>query len=249
MQPIAPEPEGFFSRKIASKFPSVPRRNRRKPSASELHPAEAEFEMDEIPSTSRAGQAMTRTESDAGGKDIPVSAAASVSEFDVAMKRYDAEMKSFDRIKWVDIHLRHATVSEHSPSLLIIDRHNFQSVGFCFDHQLRDPHFGRCSFLLQSGRNGRFGYCRSVRIDKVIYRPRGVHHLCIGPSLRKLQCCYCILVELTLQSGQSASITATLAGQVISEGFINWRTPVSFRPHLVTILLMLSPLHDVSSLG
>ena len=30
-----------------------------------------------------------------------------------------------------------------------------------------------------------------------------------------------------MQAGQSASITATLAGQVVSEGFINWRTSVS----------------------
>lgn len=30
-----------------------------------------------------------------------------------------------------------------------------------------------------------------------------------------------------LCAGQSASITATLAGQVVSEGFINWRTSVS----------------------
>jgi len=31
------------------------------------------------------------------------------------------------------------------------------------------------------------------------------------------------------QAGQSASITCTLAGQVVSEGFLNWRVSVSFR--------------------
>jgi metal iron transporter len=30
------------------------------------------------------------------------------------------------------------------------------------------------------------------------------------------------------QAGQSASITCTLAGQVVSEGFLNWRVSVSF---------------------
>lgn len=34
-------------------------------------------------------------------------------------------------------------------------------------------------------------------------------------------------VELIRQAGQSASITCTLAGQVVSEGFINWRVSVS----------------------
>ena len=29
-------------------------------------------------------------------------------------------------------------------------------------------------------------------------------------------------------SGQSASITATLAGQIVSEGFIQWKISVSF---------------------
>jgi metal iron transporter len=35
------------------------------------------------------------------------------------------------------------------------------------------------------------------------------------------------------QAGQSASITCTLAGQVVSEGFLNWRVSVSFRLLLV----------------
>lgn len=36
-----------------------------------------------------------------------------------------------------------------------------------------------------------------------------------------------------LCAGQSASITATLAGQIVSEGFINWRTSVSSPLHIV----------------
>ena len=115
MQPVAPEPEsGYFSKKIAAKLPSIFRRNRNKPKASERHPAEAEYEMDAVPSASQAAEGVTTTQDEGMDKHVMVSDGAGESSFDEAMKRYDAEMKSFDRIKWVDIHLRHATVSDFS---------------------------------------------------------------------------------------------------------------------------------------
>ena len=40
------------------------------------------------------------------------------------------------------------------------------------------------------------------------------------------------VIHADSQAGQSASITATLAGQVVSEGFINWRTNVRTKLHL-----------------
>lgn len=50
------------------------------------------------------------------------------------------------------------------------------------------------------------------------------------------------------QAGQSASITATLAGQVVSEGFIEWRTSVhiSLTIH-IHMLMTLSHWFDVLS--
>ena len=46
--------------------------------------------------------------------------------------------------------------------------------------------------------------------------------LCVSTACRTMT----IWID-SFQAGQSASITATLAGQVISEGFINWKTNVS----------------------
>ena len=49
-----------------------------------------------------------------------------------------------------------------------------------------------------------------------------------------------------LCAGQSASITATLAGQVVSEGFINWRTPPTIR-RIVTRLIGVIPAAAVAA--
>lgn len=54
-----------------------------------------------------------------------------------------------------------------------------------------------------------------------------------------------------LLSGQTASITATLAGQVVSEGFIEWRISVSigtttishFAPLTLLVALLQTPHH------
>lgn len=32
------------------------------------------------------------------------------SDYETAMKKYEADMKSFDRIRWTDLHISHATV-------------------------------------------------------------------------------------------------------------------------------------------
>jgi len=45
--------------------------------------------------------------------------------------------------------------------------------------------------------------------------------LCVSVS-----CQLSLFALIDHQAGQSASITATLAGQVVSEGFIKWRTSV-----------------------
>lgn len=54
------------------------------------------------------------------------------------------------------------------------------------------------------------------------------------------------MANISLQAGQSASITATLAGQVVSEGFINWKTSPLVR-RLITRLLGVIPSAVVAS--
>ena len=36
------------------------------------------------------------------------------SDYDAAFKKYEADLKNFDRIRWTDLHIRHATVSPSS---------------------------------------------------------------------------------------------------------------------------------------
>ena len=55
-----------------------------------------------------------------------------------------------------------------------------------------------------------------------------------------------------IQAGQSASITATLAGQIVSEGFIQWKTSASHAfqnsvQQLMTALL--TPPHHTTHWG
>lgn len=37
-------------------------------------------------------------------------------DYDAAVKKYEADLKAFDRIRWTDLHIRHATVSTDIPS-------------------------------------------------------------------------------------------------------------------------------------
>jgi metal iron transporter len=115
MQPRLPEPPNYMSRSISHKLPSVFRR--RKSPNREVDP-ESEYEMDAMdrPSSGvsasyqRPGMSEVEVEQRVG-KDEVLVRGRSNETLDAEMKRYEAEMKSFDRIKWVDIHLRHATVS------------------------------------------------------------------------------------------------------------------------------------------
>lgn len=57
--------------------------------------------------------------------------------------------------------------------------------------------------------------------------------LCAGPLSQIMNL---MKIRTDDQAGQSASITCTLAGQVVSEGFLNWRVSVSSPIPLVHFL-------------
>ena len=83
----------------------------------------------------------------------------------------------------------------------------------------------------------------------------------VSDALLGLYAAAAILFALALlASGQSSSIIATLAGQIVSEGFIRWRLSVSLilpsRPHVrivrlthpfIRVTLQCSPSCDASS--
>lgn len=74
------------------------------------------------------------------------------------------------------------------------------------------------------------------------------YRVCVGlvmrkpPQGRQIQ----LIANISTQAGQSASITATLAGQVVSEGFINWKTSPFLR-RLITRLIGVIPAAVVAS--
>jgi len=65
------------------------------------------------------------------------------------------DIRAFDRIAWVDVHLLHATVSLIqnvvlvSPDLCIPDRHRVVPYGVRADNQCIDLNPGGCGFLLR----------------------------------------------------------------------------------------------------
>lgn len=75
--------------------------------------------------------------------------------------------------------------------------------------------------------------CCRVCISLVMRKP---------PQGRQIQ----LIANISTQAGQSASITATLAGQVVSEGFINWKTSPFLR-RLITRLIGVIPAAVVAS--
>ena len=130
MQPLAPEPQSHLKRKmktmnVSHKLPSLFRRRG--------HVADegdgAEYELDRIGRSDphhSSDNAHSRPSGSAGAdnveserdmfKDMVLvesgdSERTAEASYEEAVKAYEAEMKSFDRIKWVDIHLKHATVS------------------------------------------------------------------------------------------------------------------------------------------
>ena len=55
-------------------------------------------------------------EADADSKpDIMPAVTRKDTEMEAAMKKYEAELKAFDRIRWTDLHISHATVRYPSP--------------------------------------------------------------------------------------------------------------------------------------
>jgi len=136
MQPLAPEPKTSFKHnmkkmKVSHKFPSLFRR--RGPSLEDQDEAGYELDQMDRPDSTRSRplttQDLTRpndpderfdngnveNERDMYKEMILIESGDSrrtaETAYEEAVKLYNAEMKSFDRIKWVDIHLKHATVS------------------------------------------------------------------------------------------------------------------------------------------
>ncbi|RXK41443.1 metal iron transporter [Tremella mesenterica] len=130
-------------------------------------------------------------------------------------KKYEIKLRSFDRIKWVDIHLFHTAI-DTTLSLL----------GFALTIN--------AAILTLAGAVYFYGTSGIPASDADL---QGAHDI-INDYIGKAPAI--IFALALLCAGQSASITATLAGQVVSEGFINWHTP-PFARRLITRLIGVVP--------
>ncbi|WVN90434.1 uncharacterized protein L203_105670 [Cryptococcus depauperatus CBS 7841] len=131
-----------------------------------------------------------------------------------AQKEYERELKIFDRIRWVDVHLFHSTIDTTLSLLgfaLTINASILTLAGAAF-------YYNEHGDTNEADLFGAFALIKSY----------------IGHAAA------IIFALALLCAGQSASITATLAGQVVSEGFIDWKTSPFVR-RLITRLLGVVP--------
>ncbi|WRT65463.1 uncharacterized protein IL334_002406 [Kwoniella shivajii] len=151
-------------------------------------------------------------------KDIPIEEEEMTKE-DLdhlkAMKDYQDRIRRFDRIKWVDVHLLHSTI-DTALSLL----------GFALTIN--------SSILTLAGAAFYYGTSGATADDADLFGAYALIRSYVGHAAA------IIFALALLCAGQSASITATLAGQVVSEGFINWKTSPLIR-RLLTRLIGVIP--------
>ncbi|WWC87494.1 uncharacterized protein L201_002384 [Kwoniella dendrophila CBS 6074] len=168
----------------------------------------------------------TPTPSLNGGKDIPTEYENETKDDDEIdylkkVKEYEMKVRKFDRIKWADIHLLHATI-DTALSLL----------GFALTIN--------SSILTLAGAAFYYGANNASADDADLFGAFALIKSYIGHAAA------IIFALALLCAGQSASITATLAGQVVSEGFINWKTSPLIR-RLITRLIGVIPAAIVAS--
>ncbi|WOO78921.1 Manganese transporter pdt1 [Vanrija pseudolonga] len=136
-------------------------------------------------------------------------------DFAAAQKRYEREVRAFDRIDWVRLHVNHASVDTI-----------YSLFGFALTINSAILTLAGAAF-----------YYSTTGADKSDASLFGAHALLkdyIGNGAA------IIFALALLCAGQSASITATLAGQIVSEGFLEWRTSPFVR-RLITRLIGVIP--------
>lgn len=143
------------------------------------------------------------------------------AEYQLALKQYEADVRTFDRIRWVTLHVNHATVDTI-----------YSLLGFALTIN--------SAILTLAGAIFYYGTSGVSADDADLV---GAHNLIrdyVGNG-------GAIIFALALLcAGQSASITATLAGQVVSEGFLQWNINPMLR-RVITRLIGVIPAAIVAS--
>lgn len=142
-------------------------------------------------------------------------------DFVKKQEEYESDVRRFDRIAWVDLHIIHASIDVA-----------YSLLGFALTIN--------SAILTLAGAAFYYGKSGASPDDATL---EGAHRLIksyIGNGAA------IIFAIALLCAGQSASITATLAGQVVSEGFLEWKTSPMVR-RLVTRLIGVIPAAVVAS--
>ncbi|GMK54527.1 hypothetical protein CspeluHIS016_0111130 [Cutaneotrichosporon spelunceum] len=142
-------------------------------------------------------------------------------EYEAEVEEYEKAIRKFDRIRWVKLHVRHATV-DTGASL----------VGFALTIN--------SAILTLAGATFFYGDTGASPDNADLM---GAHKL-VSEYVGKAA--GIIFALALLCAGQSASITATLAGQIVSEGFLEWKTSPMLR-RLITRLIGVVPAAIVAS--
>ncbi|ORX36391.1 natural resistance-associated macrophage protein-domain-containing protein [Kockovaella imperatae] len=190
--PIAPTRQTRWTYKLPSLF----KRANTQTSTNERTEIELSDGLDGLAGPSRPSSS-PRPDATQVGRSARDTEEAKDADFDMRMKEYERELKAFDRINWVDLHLCHFQI-DTAASLM----------GFAM--------IINSAILIVAGAAFYYGNDRGG--DSSL---QGAHTLLVN----YLGSASGIIFALALLcAGQSASITATLAGQVVSEGFLEWKT-------------------------
>ncbi|KAL7419824.1 Manganese transporter smf1 [Cryptotrichosporon argae] len=172
------------------------------------------IELGPVTSARPASSALSRVDT-SKGTDADAVVQDKEDDYAAAMGRYEAEVRAFDRIAWVDIHVYHSTIDTV-----------YSLLGFALTIN--------ASILTVAGAAYYYGTTGADASDADLAGAFALIKTYVGHGAG------IIFALALLFAGQSASITATLAGQIVSEGFVNWRTPPLLR-RLVTRLLGVVP--------
>ncbi|CAK9786732.1 natural resistance-associated macrophage protein [Cutaneotrichosporon oleaginosum] len=142
-------------------------------------------------------------------------------EYESKMQEYEKAIRKFDRIRWVNLHVWHASVDTA-----------YSLLGFALTIN--------SSILTLAGATFFYGETGASADDADL---SGAHKL-VSEYVGKAA--GIIFALALLCAGQSASITATLAGQIVSEGFLEWKTSPMVR-RLITRLIGVVPAAIVAS--
>ena len=118
MLPVPPAPEPAqksfampslnIGSRLRSRFRREPRQYQETAVELNLYPRSSSFIREASCSSETTRHSTPETDAYLKPSDVPME--AKKSSFELAQTRYEADIRAFDRIAWVDVHLLHATV-------------------------------------------------------------------------------------------------------------------------------------------